>query len=112
MGSTPKFEGWYGEVLQSAVSVEVGCGDSCNSKLIRVIDVLETTEIHLCCHTGTRVSPTKMAVNSIAQLDDIYTTMDGAWAKSRSLNHSRKIMCRHVVDSPSLEVFSRCVCGA
>ena len=32
------------EVLQSAISVEVGDGDPCGSKDARVIDVLETTE--------------------------------------------------------------------
>jgi len=42
---TPMCKEWCaGEVLQSAVSVEVGDGDPCSSKGARVIEVLETTE--------------------------------------------------------------------
>lgn len=33
------------DVLQSAVSVEVGDGDTCNSKDTGVMDVLEITEV-------------------------------------------------------------------
>lgn len=39
-------EGWCaGEVLSSAVSMEIGDGDPCGSSVTRDIDVLETTEV-------------------------------------------------------------------
>lgn len=45
-GNTPVCERWCaGEVLSSAVSVEMGDGDPCGSRDTRDIDVLETTEV-------------------------------------------------------------------
>ncbi|GAB0175367.1 hypothetical protein GRJ2_000001900 [Grus japonensis] len=61
------------EVLQSAISVEVGDGDPCSSKDARVIDVLETTEVPENGHIGIRASPPKKVAGSIAQLKCIYT---------------------------------------
>lgn len=40
------------EVLRSAVSVEVGDADKCDSKATRVIDVLEITEVPDNGHIG------------------------------------------------------------
>lgn len=47
------------EILWSAVSVEVGDEDPCNSKDTRAIDVLETMEISENSHIGIRASPPK-----------------------------------------------------
>lgn len=57
----------------SKVSVEVEDGDTCSSKDIRVVDVLETIEEPENGHVGLRVSPPKKTVGSIAQLTLIYT---------------------------------------
>lgn len=44
-GGMPKFKGCCAnEILWSDVSVEVGDGDPCSSRDMRVIDVLETTK--------------------------------------------------------------------
>lgn len=46
VGSMSVLEGQCtSDVLQSAVSVEVGDGDTCNSKDTGVMDVLEITEV-------------------------------------------------------------------
>lgn len=61
------------EFLQSAISVEVGDGEPCNSKDARIIDVLETTEVPENGHVGIRASPPKKVAGSVAQLKCIYT---------------------------------------
>lgn len=45
-GSMPVFEGWgTTEALHYAISVEVGNGELCSNKDIRLIDALETTKV-------------------------------------------------------------------
>lgn len=63
------FEGWCAsEVLQSAVSVEVGDEDPCYSKDARAIEVLETTEAPENGHIGIKASSSKKVLGSTAQL--------------------------------------------
>ena len=52
---------------------------------MRVIDVLETTEVTEESHLGTRVSPEKMLVASIAQLKCIYTRAHSMGNKQEEL---------------------------
>lgn len=69
-----KFEGWCdSEVLQSAISVEVGDREPCNSKYIRAIDALEPTEVPENDHVGIRAFPQKMVVGSTTQLKCLCT---------------------------------------
>ena len=85
-GSTPIFEGWCAiEVLWSAISVEVGDGEPHGSKDSRVIDVLETMEVPENSHIGTRASPPKKVVGSIAQLKCIYTNARSTDSKQQEL---------------------------
>ncbi|KAK4826796.1 hypothetical protein QYF61_011604, partial [Mycteria americana] len=82
----PMFEGQCaGEVLRSAVSVEVGDGDPCGSKGTRVMDVLETTEAPENGHVGIRASPPKKVAGSIAQLKCIYTNARSMGNKQEEL---------------------------
>ena len=54
------FEGWCAsEVLCSAILVEAGDGEPCDSKDARVIDVLETVEVPENGHIGIGASPPK-----------------------------------------------------
>lgn len=56
----PIFEGLCAnEILWSAVSVEAGDGDPCNSKGTRAIDTLETMETPENGQVGIRVCPPK-----------------------------------------------------
>ncbi|GAB0189218.1 hypothetical protein GRJ2_001387100 [Grus japonensis] len=57
------------KVLQSAISVEAGDGEPCDSKDTRVIDGLETTEGQV----EIRASPIRRMEGSAAQLKCIYT---------------------------------------
>ncbi|KAK4830434.1 hypothetical protein QYF61_011142 [Mycteria americana] len=70
----PMFEGQCAsKVCQSAISVEAGDGDPCGSKDKRVMDMLETMEVPENGHIGSRASPPKKVIGSIAQLKSIYT---------------------------------------
>jgi len=85
-GSTPIFEGWCArEVLRSAVSVEEGDGEPCNSKDTRFIDVLETTEVPENAHIGIRTSPPKKVVGSIPQMKCIYINAHSTGSKQEEL---------------------------
>ena len=56
-----------------AVSVEVGDGDPRNSKDVRVVDMLETTEAPENSHIGIRACPPIKVAGSVAQLKCIYS---------------------------------------
>ncbi|GAB0183074.1 hypothetical protein GRJ2_000772700 [Grus japonensis] len=82
----PIFEEWCaGEVLWSAVSVEVGDGEPSGNKDARVIDVLETTEAPENGHVGIRSSRSKKVERSIAQLKCIYTNARSMGNKQEEL---------------------------
>ncbi|KAK4824177.1 hypothetical protein QYF61_011474 [Mycteria americana] len=80
------FEGrCINEVLQSAMSVEVGDGDPCGRKDARVMDVLETTEAPENGHIGIRALPPKQVAGSIVQLKCIYTNARSMGNKQEEL---------------------------
>ncbi|KAJ7407145.1 hypothetical protein WISP_128656 [Willisornis vidua] len=68
------FEGWCAiKVLWPAVSAEVGDGDPCSSKDMRVIDVLETMKAAGNGHREIRASAPQKVAGTIAQLKCVCT---------------------------------------
>lgn len=61
------------KILQSAIPVEVGDGEPCNSKDTRDVDGLEITEVPKNDHIGIRASPPKKVMGSLAKLKCNYT---------------------------------------
>ena len=55
--------------------MEAGDGDPCDSKDVRVVDMLETTEAPENSHIGIRACPPIKVAGSIAQLKCIYTNV-------------------------------------
>lgn len=62
--STLRFEGCADIALWSAISVKAGNGDLCGSKDTRVIDVLETTQVHENGDVGIKASPPQGGVGT------------------------------------------------
>ena len=85
-GGAPMFEGQCaGEVLRSAVSVEAGDGEPCDSKDARVMDVLETAEAPENGHVGITASSPRKVAGSIAQMKCIYTNARSMGNKQEEL---------------------------
>lgn len=78
----PEFEEQCaGDVLQSAISVEVGHRDPCGSKDARIIDVLESTETPENSHPGIKASLLK----KVSQLKCIYNNACNMGNKQKEL---------------------------
>ena len=68
-----------------AISVEAGDGDPCDSKDVRVVDLLETTEAPENSHTGIRACSSKKVAGSVAQLKCIYSNACSMGSKQEEL---------------------------
>lgn len=67
------FEGCDDKVLWSAISLKAGNGHLCGSKVTRIIDVLETTQVNENSDVGIKASLPQEGVGLNSQFKCLYT---------------------------------------